>query len=430
VSYEVRQTHNTAGTNGVKSSESEKLMKRLYVGLGLLVVVSFPISSFAAEGKAIPWDLKVLSAAPKVFDDPEHTRGDIKAIFYQGLPWKGHPTRVFAYYGLPKLRSNEKAPAMVLVHGGGGSAYIPWVQLWVSRGYAAIAMDTCGATSNGEYREENHPRHEYGGPPGWGGFAQIDEPIEDQWTYHAVADVILANSLIRSFPQIDRNRIGLTGISWGGYLVSIVAGVDPRFRFVAPVYGCGFLGDDSVWLPDFAKMGPEKARKWLELWDPSGYLPRAHMPMLWVDGSNDFAYPMDSLQRSYRLPKGPRTLCLRLRMPHGHEPGVKPKEIQVFADRLFRKGAPLARITGYGREGSNAWATFKSKVPITKAELNYTTDTGEWQKRKWETLPAVLNAKSRKVSAELPKDATVYFFNLVDDRDLVVSSDHEVLKEK
>ena len=189
-------------------------MKRLYVGLGLFVVVSFPISSFAAEGKAIPWDLKVLSAAPKVFDDPEHTRGDIKAIFYQGLPWKGHPTRVFAYYGLPKLRSNEKAPAMVLVHGGGGSAYIPWVQLWVGRGYAAIVMDTCGATSNGEYREENHPRHEYGGPPGWGGFAQIDEPIEDQWTYHAVADVILANSLIRSFPQIDRNRIGLTGISW------------------------------------------------------------------------------------------------------------------------------------------------------------------------------------------------------------------------
>ena len=88
-------------------------MKRLYVGLCLFGVLSLPIYSCAAERKAIPWDLKVLSAAPKVFDDPEHTTGNVKAIFYQGLPWKGHPTRVFAYYGLPKLRSNEKAPAMV-----------------------------------------------------------------------------------------------------------------------------------------------------------------------------------------------------------------------------------------------------------------------------------------------------------------------------
>jgi dienelactone hydrolase len=402
-------------------------MTRLYIGFA---VVSFATSSFASEGKALPWDLKELSKAPKVFDDQEHTKDDIKAIFYQGLPWKGHPTRVFAYYGLPKLNSNEKVPAMVLVHGGGGSAYIPWVQLWVSRGYAAIAMDTCGATSNGEFSEKKHPRHEEGGPPGWGGFDQIDQPTEDQWTYHAVADVILANSLIRSFPQIDRNRIGMTGISWGGYLVAIVAGLDPRFRFAAPVYGCGFLGDDSSWLPEFAKMGPEKAHKWLGLWDPSVYLPRAHMPMLWVDGSNDHPYPMDSLQKSYRLPKGPRTLSLRLRMPHGHEPGVKPKEIQVFADNILRKGAPLARITGTGREGLKVWAAFESETPITKAELNYTTDTGQWEKRKWETLPAALNVKSRKVSAELPRDAAVYFFNLVDDRDLVVSSEHVVLEEK
>lgn len=317
---------------------------------------------------------------------------------------------------------------MVLVHGGGGSAYIPWVQLWVSRGYAAIAMDTCGATSNGAFSEKNHPRHEFGGPPGWGGFDQIDEPVEDQWTYHAVADVILANSLIRSLPQIDPNRVGLTGISWGGYLVGIVAGVDHRFKFVAPVYGCGFLGDDSVWLPIFKKMGAEKARKWLQLWDPSVYLPRVRAPMLWVDGSNDFAYPMDSLQRSYRLPKAPRTLCIRLRMVHSHEAGVKPSEIQVLADGRLRNGKPLARITASGRKDLNVWATFKSDESITKAELNFTTDTDEWQKRKWQTVPAVLNAKGKRVSAVLPKEAAVYYFNLVDDRDLVLSSEHEVIK--
>ena len=50
------------------------------------------------------------------------------------------------------------------------------------------------------------------------------------------------------------------------------------------------------------------------------------MPWLWVTGSNDFAYTMDALQRSYRLPKGLRHLCIRLRMPHGHGgAGRKPR---------------------------------------------------------------------------------------------------------
>jgi dienelactone hydrolase len=402
-------------------------MKNLIVVISTILSLGLAISAGAADRQEGPWDVKALSVAPKVFEDPQHSRAGVQAIFYAGVPWRGKPTRVFAYYALPKTTGKGKVPAMVLVHGGGGSAFIPWVQLWVSRGYAAIAMDTCGATSNGEWKEKKHPRDEYGGPPGWGGFDQIDEPVTDQWTYHAVADVILANSLIRSFPQVDSNRVGLTGISWGGYLVSIVAGLDHRFKFVAPVYGCGFLGDDSVWLPDFQKMGPERARRWLALWDPSVYLPHARAPMLWVDGSNDFAYPMDSLQRSYRLPKGPRILSLRLRMPHGHIEGANPKEIQAMADAVLRKGIPLARITRSGRRGRDVWATFKSKAPIIKAELNYTADTGPWQKRKWEAIPAVLDAQAGRVTAKLPKETAVYFFNLVDARGLVVSSEHEVL---
>ena len=268
-----------------------------------------------------------------------------------------------------------------------------------------------------------------GGPPGWGGFDQIDEPVQDQWTYHAVADVILANSLLRSLPEVDANRIGITGISWGGYLTCIVAGVDSRFKFAAPVYGCGFLGENSVWLGDFQHMGPEKAGKWLGLWDPSVYLPRAKMPMLWVDGTNDFAYPPDSLQKSYRLPKGPRLLCMRVRMPHGHGgPGENPEEIHALADTLLMKQkqqAPMARITGSGHSGSSAWVTFQNQSPVARAELNYTTDTGKWQDRKWQTAPAALDLKTGRVSADLPTGATVWYFNLIDSRDLVVSSEHE-----
>lgn len=402
-------------------------MKQQFIGFGMALLVTLGTLHAADEENTVPWDIKALSAAPRMSAASQYSTNDVKAIFYEGLPWKGKPTRVFAYYGIPKTDGHAKVPAMVLVHGGGGSAFVPWVRLWVSRGYAAIAMDTCGCISGGGYL--NHQRHENGGPAGWGGFNQIDQPTKDQWTYHAVADVILAHSLIRSFPQVDADRIGLTGISWGGYLTCIVAGVDSRFRFAVPVFGCGFLGDNSVWSGDFAKMGPEKARKWLQLWDPSAYLALARMPLLWVTGSNDFAYPMDSLQKSYRLAPGSRNLCVRLRMPHGHGgAGENPKEILAMAESLLRNGVPLARIAKTGRDDRNAWTVAECDAPIQKAELNFTTDTGKWQDRKWQSIPAAWDATTGKASAALPEATSVYYFNLTDNRDLVVSSEHEVMK--
>jgi dienelactone hydrolase len=373
----------------------------------------------------VHWDLKSLSVPPKTYPAKEPIEKDVTAIYFDALRWHTNATRVFAYYGIPKVAAGTKVPGMVLVHGGGGTAFAHWVKLWNSRGYAAIAMDTCGCIPIG--KTSNWQRHNAGGPPGWGGFDQINEPAEEQWTYHAVADVVLAHSLLRSLPGVDPDRIGLTGISWGGYLTCIVSGVDPRFRFAAPVYGCGFLGDDSTWLPDFKNMGRDKSTLWLERWDPSVWLRNTKMPMLWVDGTNDFAYPMDSLQKSYRLTQGEHTLCIRVRMPHAHGPGEKPAEILAFADHYLRKGPPLAKITGQGRDGAKAWVAFESSAAIKKAELNYTSQEGKWQYRKWETLKAELDGNAHKVAAQLPPDAKVYFFNLIDQHDLVTSSEHSVV---
>ncbi len=370
------------------------------------------------------WDLKALSKPPKVFPAPEFEMPGVHACFYEGVSWGGKPTRVFAYYGMPDVPAGTKVPAMVLVHGGGGTAFDSWVRLWTSRGYAAIAMDLCGCVPRGTYG--NWERHADGGPPGWGGLDQIDRSREDQWTFHAVADIVLAHSLLRSMAGIDRRRIGITGISWGGYLTCIVSGVDRRFRFAVPVYGCGYLGEDSVWLPDFERMGKAAAQRWLDWWDPAVYLKDSRMPMLWVTGTNDFAYPLDSLQKSYRLPHGPRTLCIRVRMPHGHGgPGENPEEIHAFADRYCRAGAPLARITGQGRQEDQVWATCASRTPIIRAELNYTRDTGKWQDRHWESVPAIIDARGRRVTAILPPGARIYYLNLIDAHDLAVSTEHE-----
>jgi dienelactone hydrolase len=366
------------------------------------------------------WNREELYNAPQTYPAAGFEEYGVQALYYDSVPWAGKPTRVFAWLGLPEVVPGSQAPGIVLVHGGGGTAFAHWVRLWTSRGYAAIAMDTCGCVPVGSY--SNWQRHEQGGPPGWGGFDQMDQAPEDQWSYHAIAASLLGHSLLRSLPEVDETRIGVTGISWGGYLTSLLSGVDDRFAFAAPVYGCGHY-EDTVFAEGFAQAGEEALAHWLGLWDPSVTLPNMARPMLWVNGTNDFAYWMDAWQKSYRLPSGPHTLCLRPRMPHGHTEGENPTEIHAFAESLVREGEPLVRVLDQGRERRRVWTHFDPQTPVVRAELNFTRDLGRWPDRTWEDLPATLDPQGT-VTADLPEGTTVYYFNLFDDRDLIVSTEH------
>jgi hypothetical protein len=191
------------------------------------------------------------------------------------------------------------------------------------------------------------------------------------------------------------------------------------------VYGCGFY-PDTVFRNELDKLGKADAAKWLGWWDPSVYLARVKMPLLWVTGSSDFAYPLEAVQKSYRLSKTPRTLCIRVGMPHGHGgPGESPREIQVFADSLLNPGVPLAKIMAQGRRQNEVWAKFKCQRPILKAELNFTRDAGPWAKRVWQSIPARIHRN--RVQAKLPVGTKVYYLNLFDDRDCVVSTEHAAI---
>ena len=380
--------------------------------------VIYPSGAKAGMG---PWKLDELRRAPKV-TVVEESKGGVSALYYESEPVQGKPTRVFAYLARPE-KADGKLPAMVLVHGGGGTAFKEWAELWAKRGYVALAMDLAGCGPDRKRLPDGGPGQGDDVKFGGGG----SEQPTDFWTYHAVASVIRGASLLAARPDVDAERIGVTGISWGGYLTCIVAGLDDRFTAAVPVYGCGFIHENSTWNGIFEKMTPAKRQFWVTHFDPSRYVGQAKMPVLFVNGTNDFAYPLDSYQKTYREVKQ-RDLCVTVNMPHGHPQGWAPVEIGLYVDQFVKGGKPLAKITSSQRDGARAEVKFKADVPVTSAGLHYTTDTGKWQQRKWQTVPAKLDGTT--ATAEIPTARPlVYFLTLTDERKATVSTEHETLEK-
>ncbi|MGC3971158.1 MAG: acetylxylan esterase [Pirellulales bacterium] len=385
----------------------------------VFVVVSLTSTTIAAERFTGPWNMAELTPVPEAEFGLESA--GVQEVYYENVPYKGKPTSIFAYLAKPAEGAGPW-PAMLCVHGGGGKAFNEWARIWAKCGYVVLAMDLAGKGPDGKPHAEAGPDQDDNGK--FGEFTP--DTVRDMWSYHAVAAVVRGYSLLASLPEVKKEQIGATGISWGGYLTCILAGIDERLKVAVPVYGCGFLGDNSAWLGRFAKMAPDQKKLWLDQFDPSKYLPGATCPMLFVNGTNDFAYPLDSYQKSYKLPQGPVTLCIRIKMPHGHSSGWLPEEIGAFVDSVILQKPPLGKMGPTLVVEGSASATFNGPSPAAKAELCYAVDRGPWQNREWKSVEATIGRGT--VQAKVPHARPlVLYLNVTDERGLLVSSRHVTL---
>jgi dienelactone hydrolase len=401
----------------------------------MLVVVCCP----ALAEQVGPWNLDQLkSHVPPVQwlvkDKPVHS------LLYEGEKYKGAGTEVFAFFASPETlgegKPGGKYPGVVLVHGGGGTAFAEWAHLWAKRGYAAIAMDlggsrpadpefdAAGAVKNPGATAKNRTRLAKGGPNQGHEekFASIGGDTSDDWPFHAVASVMRAHSLLRSLPGVDSENTAVTGISWGGYTTCLVASLDDRFRAAVPVYGCGFLHEgESVQKPSIDKLG-ERRMDWVREYDPGSHLKRCRVPVLFVNGTNDIHYVLDSYMKSYALVPGPKQMRIQVKMPHGHPSGWAPQEIGLFIDSHCRGGVPLP-VMGKPLEKKGAFVVeCKSSMPLQKAQLHFTSEEGPRSARTWISLDATLDGKVI-TAPKPPPEANTWFFSVTDDRGAMVSSE-------
>ncbi|HEY5499663.1 MAG TPA: acetylxylan esterase, partial [Bacteroidales bacterium] len=369
------------------------------------------------------WDLKALSFVPE-FKWVDST-SNVRSLIYKSVPYEGKPTEVFAYYSNPNLlrgrkNSGKVFPGVVLVHGGNGKAFKEWVEKWAADGYAAIAMDLNGKGENTQPLSNPGPVMDEKFM-----FANIDTGnLKDMWTYHAVARVILAHSLLLSLPEVNDEKTCLTGISWGGYLTCIAGSLDSRFKAVAPVYGCGYNDESDAFGKEFMKMTQAGHDKWMKYFDPSSYLPNATQPLFFINGNIDFFYNIVPYSKCYDLVKCEKNISLRPNMKHGHLEGWQPVEIKYFFDSKINDGTSLPHVDLISISDSIVSSAYSSVVGLRSASFYYSSDTlSSNQNREWSEVEARIDPHQKTISCRMPDQKFQYaFFYTTDHREVSVSS--------
>ena len=388
-----------------------KISPRITIILMILIII--PLASCVDKPIAsdkIPWNLNLLNKAPAMKWLVHE--GPLYSLEYQGLPNRGKETRVFAYYATPgsisgKPASDKDLPGIILLHAGGAHANPVWVRQWARFGYAALSIDLSGCGPDLKLLPNAVP---------------ADNLLSYDWNYHAVANVILAHSLLLSFKEVNADRTAVTGISVGGQLTDIVAGLDKRFKVASSVYGCGYLYENSLFSERLSQMEKAERDKWVKAFDPSSYLGSVTIPIMFATGANDPHYPLDSYVKSYKLVKGPRNYCIVPGIPHVDVVGMNLIAPVVFIDQFCKNGIPLPSIERPEVVNGKVQAKIQCKTKPVKASLYYTTDTCTFKDRKWNSIDAAI-VGSTIISPEPPGNTTAWLMALTDVRNATVSSE-------
>ncbi len=341
--------------------------------------------------------LKRETKGPQTYEMEQRQDG-LFQLYLDGPPYKGSPTRSFAIFKLPDtpLKSDSimpgRIPAVVLVHGGGGTAFAEWVRRWNDAGFAAIAIAVEGQTDVVVDEDLKGPdrwaRQPLGGPPRTGIYLDFAEPTGDEWMFHAVYAAIQANNFLRSQAEIDPEHIGIVGISWGGVITTTAIGFDDRFSFAVPIYGSAYLPQ----IPNQYGSSLADNTEYAELWEPALRLDKFTKPSLWLTGRAENNFFLPAQAASYRSIGGTVSVSIKPNMHHGHAAGWNEPESYAFASTVTRVGIPpfVASEAVLADDGSYAVSYQISDELTFESAVAYVTDEQVIDpETTWQEVPAV-----------------------------------------
>ncbi len=181
------------------------------------------------------------------------------------------PLWVYAVLGLPH-GPGEAVPGLLHIHGGLQTASEETVRHFAQRGYAVLSFDWFGPTAERSAEVTTvFPAV----------IPRIDDrtvPLERARILHGVQMARRGLSLLAARPEVQGERLGVIGISWGGIVTWLLNAQDPRVRAAIPVFGCGFSVEPRA-----------GERAWFAAFQPEHFGSRQLGPVLYLNGTNDFS---------------------------------------------------------------------------------------------------------------------------------------------
>lgn len=247
---------------------------------------------------------------------------------------------IHAKYLRPK-DATSKHPAVLMFHGytcnsGDWNDKLGYVAL----GFSVFAMDCRGQGGLSE---------DVGGVKGNTFHGQIirglDDKPENLLFRQIFLDAAELASIAMNMPEVDENRVCVTGGSQGGALTLACASLEPRIKRVAPVYP--FLCDyKRVWEMDLAKEAYQEIRDYFRLFDPRhqkeheiftrlGYIDiqnlvkRIEGEVLFATGLMDTVCPPSTQFAAYNKIRSKKRMIIYPDYGHENIPGVND-EIFTF----------------------------------------------------------------------------------------------------
>ncbi|MBQ9337137.1 MAG: alpha/beta fold hydrolase [Lentisphaeria bacterium] len=359
--------------------------------------------TFVREAPEKYWDFEKLKDAPAFRDAPfdDSKAEGLRAVLVTGYgpaeddknftdpQPKGLDKKVkaefFAYIGFPEGPVPEGGfPGIVLIHGGGGTAYPQYTRFWVKHGYAVIALDWYNQrpTPPPKPKETTVPR-----TPLPGGKRQ--DHVSN------VANMVLAHSLLRSLKNVNPDKTAFVGLSWGSWYGAIVASVDPRFKGGVEIY-CGDVKQPN------SKIGKSLVG--------GRFHHAAKIPLYWVAGTNDRNVTLESLDRGFRECAKLENKSLVIRLPHSHV-GFNFDSCLRMAAHFTKGETGLPKLSDITQNGNTVSAKILDPGKGVEYAILCYTDSKEkvYHKRVWKSIPAKI--EKDVITAELPAGAHQFFLS-------------------
>jgi len=245
----------------------------------------------------------------------------IRSLRYTGSVWKGEPQRVYALYAHPD--GEGPFPAILQIHGGGQTCYPSNVEYFVKHGYACLSFDWTGSRKERPIEEITNWHKDFAdsimGPD--------DQAPGQNLIFHAVLAALRGIGVLADQPEVDEDRIGVQGISWGGYITWLVNGLDTRVKAAVPTYGVGGLAEQwSDIARSMKARSPEFTQLWKTNYEPEVFAPLQHGPVCFLNATNDFFG---------QLPEAEQRLA---QVSVNHRRGYSPNQMHSLAPTTVSTG--------------------------------------------------------------------------------------------